>query len=222
MLLDVSYSVTSQGLQRMRRTTPFQSTCPCRPLSFLRCRKKWGKWSFLEQSETNNIINDQIPFFQTKHADFQEFHVLRFWLFCRPGIQEIAPNKVCVWMTMTTLEAAKSGRPALPWWAFFGGFCLRCASSIWRAPIGASGQWCHSIGGCFRWRYDGHINVSFWLSFVLYIQVFKCNNQHPASTGQWNISMRSLCGRFKIFEPGAIWHKSFGDKSILSLRLRYC
>ena len=40
---------------------------------------------------------------------------------------------------------------------FFYGFCLRCASSIWRAPIGASGQWCHSIGSCFRWRYDGHI-----------------------------------------------------------------
>jgi len=49
-------------------------------------------------------------FSKTKHADF------------RPGIQEIAPNKVCVWMTMTTLEAAKSGRPALPWWLFSMGF----------------------------------------------------------------------------------------------------
>ncbi len=55
MPLDLSYSGTSQGLQRMRRTTQFQSTCPCRPLSFLRCRKKRGKWSILKQSETSII-----------------------------------------------------------------------------------------------------------------------------------------------------------------------
>ena len=139
MPLDLSYSGTSQGLQRMRRTTQFQSTCPCRPLSFLRCRKKWGKWSILKQSETRIITygcwtkNRGIPKWMVyngkpykngwfggttifgnthilpKHFWFQSsmFCRFEFWpFFFRPGIQEIAPNKVCVWMTMTTLEAA--------------------------------------------------------------------------------------------------------------------
>lgn len=210
----IRYSVTSQGLQRMRRTTQFQSTCPCRPLSFGAERSE-GIWFILKQCETNNIINKSYTFFlQTTHAD------LRSSMFCgfRPGIQDIAPNKVCVWMTMTTLEAASC--PACPG-GFFYGFCLaRCASSIWRAPIGASGQsWCHSIGGCFRWGYDGYIKSVF--SYRLFSTFKRSSVTTSVQLQLVNETFPWVC-RFKIFEPGAIWHKSFGDKSILSSRLRYC
>lgn len=160
MLLDVSYSVTSQGLQRMRRTTQFQSTCPCRLLSFLRCRKKWGKWSFLEQSETNNIINDQIHFFQNKTCWFQAWH---------PGDRTQQGVRVD---DHDNLGGRQKRPPCFALVAFFNGFWLtRCASSIWRAPIGASGQWCHSIG--FRWRYDGHIKSVF--GYRLF-STFKCSS----------------------------------------------
>lgn len=71
-------------------------------------------------------------FSKTKHADF------------RPGIQEIAPNKVCVWMTMTTLEAAKSALLCL------GGFFLWVLPEVriidlkgtnWRLRLVVSQHW---------------------------------------------------------------------------------
>ena len=74
-------------------------------------------------------------FSKTKHADF------------RPGIQEIAPNKVCVWMTMTTLEAAKSAVGAL---LCLGGFFLWVLPEVriidlkgtnWRLRLVVSQHW---------------------------------------------------------------------------------
>ena len=109
-----------------------------------------GIWSFLEQSETNNIINDQIPFFQNKTCWFQAWH---------PGDRTQQGVRVD---DHDNLGGRAFSPPCLALVGSFYGKCLtRCASSIWRAPIGASGQWCHSIGSCFRWRYDGHILSQF-------------------------------------------------------------
>lgn len=171
-----------------------------------------GIWSFLEQSETNNIINDQIL--------FSKQNMLISGLASRRS----HPTRcACGWPWQPWRPPKAAALPCL------GGFLL--PGFAWPgahhrfeghqlAPPASHGV--TALVAALDEDMMAIFWVSFWISFVLYIQVFKCNNQHPASTGQWNISMRSLCGRFKIFEPGAIWHKSFGDKSILSLRLRYC
>ena len=85
---------------------------------------------------------------------------------------------------MTTLEAARFRRPALPWWLFRWVLVdqvriIDLKGTNWRLRSGVT-----ALVAALDEDMMAIFQVSFWISFVLYIQVFKCNNQHPASTGQ--------------------------------------